>query len=107
VPELENVTGAGSCPPVHHVPEVTADHSPQKVIVVLAGTVTTTVEPVTASCTGLPTVPQVVWIRAYDPPVTSLAPVLPGSPVCRLIQVYAPTIWVSAPSLAVSLKSQP
>lgn len=64
VPAELNVTGAGSCPPVHQVPPVTALHSPQNWIVVEAGTLIVTVVPVTASCTGDPTVPQVVATRA-------------------------------------------
>jgi hypothetical protein len=84
-----------------------ASQMPQWVMVVDAGTLMVTCVPVTDAAE---TVPHVVATRAYVPPATSLAPVVPGVAVCRLMKwaffwfVPEPTselsVWFSSATVA-------
>jgi hypothetical protein len=80
-PAADNVTEDDKVPPSMNVPPVAAVHSPQCENVP-DGTGTVTADPL---MTPPDAEPHVVCWRAYDPPVASLAPVVPGDAVCRLI----------------------
>src|SRR6478752_10627314 len=79
----DSLPPASANPPLNTPPD---DHRPQWVTVVPAGMGTATCEPTRSPDEADP---HVVVCRAYEPPATSLVPVVPGSAVCIEIRSAA------------------
>ena len=106
VPALPYVSLDGRAPPSHQVPPDAAVQIPQNWMVVDAGTLIVTCEPVTLSGLAPAGEPHVVATRAYAPPAISLAPVMPGLDECRLMYFPPSVVMISviAPFSSVTLE---